>query len=170
MGGSLSELLAEATGAARRGDGEAASGGAEHGAQGSGLAGTPPARRAAGGGAAGRAEGTRPERAPTDGGVPGERRWGRGEASPPSDGGAVPPPRRGVVPPPARRRARSEPTGHVRESDGSYTRADGERRVSLQLKMDPEAKRALKVQAAEAGLSPAEYVALLVREDGRSST
>lgn len=56
--------------------------------------------------------------------------------------------------------------GHVRASDGSYTRADGARRVSLQLKMDPDDKRALKVQAAEAGLSPAEYVALLVREDG----
>ena len=59
------------------------------------------------------------------------------------------------------------PAGHVRESDGSYVRADGARRVSLQLKMDPDDKRALKVQAAAAGLSPAEYVALLVREDGR---
>lgn len=58
--------------------------------------------------------------------------------------------------------------GHVRASDGSYVRADGARRVALQLKMDPDDKRALKVQAAEAGLSPAEYVALLVREDGRS--
>ena len=58
-------------------------------------------------------------------------------------------------------------TGHVRASDGSYVRADGARRVALQLKMDPDDKRALKVQAAEAGLSPAEYVALLVREDGR---
>ena len=57
--------------------------------------------------------------------------------------------------------------GHVRASDGSYVRADGARRVSLQLKMDPDDKRALKVQAAAAGLSPAEYVASLVREDGR---
>lgn len=66
----------------------------------------------------------------------------------------------------ARSAGRTE--GHVRESDGSYVRADGARRVALQLKMDPDDKRALKVQAAEAGLSPAEYVALLVREDGRS--
>jgi hypothetical protein len=65
--------------------------------------------------------------------------------------------------------ARSEtpPTGHVRASDGSYVRADGAKRVSLQLKMDPDDKRALKVQAAAAGLSPAEYVARLVREDGQ---
>lgn len=63
---------------------------------------------------------------------------------------------------------RSAPrAGHVRQSDGSYVRADGARRVSLQLKMDPEDKRALKVQAAAAGLSPAEYVAELVREAGR---
>ena len=55
--------------------------------------------------------------------------------------------------------------GHVRYSDGSYLRADGERRVALQLKMRPDDKQALKVQAAEAGLSPAEYVARLVRED-----
>jgi hypothetical protein len=59
------------------------------------------------------------------------------------------------------------PTGHVRASDGSYVRADGAKRVSLQLKMDPDDKRALKVQAAAEGLSPAEYVARLVREDGR---
>lgn len=58
-------------------------------------------------------------------------------------------------------------TGHVRESDGSYVRVDGERRVSLQLKMNPDDKRKLKVQAAGAGLSPAEYVARLVREAGR---
>lgn len=58
-------------------------------------------------------------------------------------------------------------SGHVRESNGSYVRADGSRRVSLQLKMDPDDKRALKVQAASAGLSPAEYVARLVREDRR---
>ena len=58
------------------------------------------------------------------------------------------------------------PSGHVRQSDGSYVRADGAKRVSLQLKMDPDDKRALKVQAAAAGLSPAEYVATLVREDG----
>lgn len=64
-------------------------------------------------------------------------------------------------------RGPSPPPGHVRESDGSYVRADGARRVSLQLKMDPDDKRALKVQAAAAGLSPAEYVAALVREDGR---
>ena len=57
--------------------------------------------------------------------------------------------------------------GHVRYSDGSYLRADGERRVALQLKMRPDDKQALKVQAAEAGLSPAEYVARLVREDAR---
>ncbi len=65
--------------------------------------------------------------------------------------------------------ARSEtpPTGHVRASDGSYVRADGAKRVSLQLKMDPDDKRALKVQAAAEGLSPAEYVARLVREDGQ---
>lgn len=59
------------------------------------------------------------------------------------------------------------PNGHVRASDGSYVRADGARRVSLQLKMDPDDKRALKVQAAAAGLSPAEYVAQLVRQDRR---
>lgn len=58
-------------------------------------------------------------------------------------------------------------TGHVRASDGSYVRVDGAKRVSLQLKMDPDDKRALKVQAAAEGLSPAEYVARLVREDGR---
>lgn len=57
--------------------------------------------------------------------------------------------------------------GHVRYSDGSYLRADGERRVALQLKMRPDDKQALKVQAAEAGLSPAEYVARLVREDAQ---
>ena len=59
------------------------------------------------------------------------------------------------------------PAGHVRASDGSYVRADGAKRVSLQLKMDPDDKRALKTQAAAEGLSPAEYVARLVREDGR---
>ena len=59
------------------------------------------------------------------------------------------------------------PGGHVRASDGSYVRADGAKRVSLQLKMDPDDKRALKVQAAAEGLSPAEYVARLVREDGQ---
>ena len=59
------------------------------------------------------------------------------------------------------------PAGHVRASDGSYVRSDGARRVSLQLKMDPDDRRAVKVQAAAAGLSPAEYVAVLVREDGR---
>ena len=59
------------------------------------------------------------------------------------------------------------PAGHVRASDGSYVRSDGARRVSLQLKMDPDDKRALKVQAAAEGLSPAEYVARLVREDGQ---
>ena len=69
---------------------------------------------------------------------------------------------------PAKRgRGEGPPPGHVRESDGSYVRADGARRVSLQLKMDPDDKRALKVQAASAGLSPAEYVARLVREDAR---
>lgn len=62
---------------------------------------------------------------------------------------------------------RRSPEGHVRESDGSYVRADGERRVALQLKMHPDDKRSLKVQAAAAGLTPAEYVALLVREDTR---
>ena len=64
-------------------------------------------------------------------------------------------------------RPSATPEGHVRESDGSYTRADGERRVALQLKMHPDDKRALKTQAAAAGLSPAEYVAALVREDGK---
>ena len=63
--------------------------------------------------------------------------------------------------------AHPPPAGHVRASDGSYVRADGAKRVSLQLKMDPDDKRALKVQAAAAGLSPAEYVAELVREAGR---
>ncbi|OZC01394.1 hypothetical protein BSZ36_17045 [Rubricoccus marinus] len=66
-----------------------------------------------------------------------------------------------------RGRGEAEPGGHVRQSDGSYVRADGARRVSLQLKMDPEDKRALKVQAAAAGLSPAEYVARLVRQSAR---
>ena len=63
-------------------------------------------------------------------------------------------------------RREGAPAGHVRASDGSYVRADGAKRVSLQLKMDPDDKRALKVQAAAEGLSPAEYVARLVREDG----
>ena len=62
-------------------------------------------------------------------------------------------------------RTETPPSGHVRASDGSYVRADGAKRVSLQLKMDPDDKRALKVQAAAEGLSPAEYVARLVRED-----
>ena len=66
-----------------------------------------------------------------------------------------------------RGRGEAEPGGHVRQSDGSYVRADGARRVSLQLKMDPEDKRALKVQAAAAGMSPAEYVAQLVRRSAR---
>lgn len=65
-------------------------------------------------------------------------------------------------------RRTERPEGHMRASDGSYVRADGARRVSLQLKMDPDVKRALKVQAAEVGLSPAEYVARLVQDDRRS--
>ena len=71
--------------------------------------------------------------------------------------------------PPKRERGEAQPkphpAGHVRASDGSYVRADGAKRVSLQLKMDPEDKRALKVQAAAEGLSPAEYVARLVQKD-----
>ena len=73
------------------------------------------------------------------------------------------PPDRARPPEPSQSRVPAQ--SHVRESDGSYTRADGERRVSLQLKMHPDDKRALKVQAAAAGLSPAEYVAELVRSD-----
>jgi len=65
------------------------------------------------------------------------------------------------------RSSAGEEQGHVRYSDGSYLRADGERRVALQLKMRADDKQALKVQAAAAGLSPAEYVARLVREDAR---
>lgn len=65
----------------------------------------------------------------------------------------------------ARPQPETQPTGHARASDGSYVRADGAKRVSLQLKMDPEDKRALKMQAAAEGLSPAEYVARLVQED-----
>ena len=50
---------------------------------------------------------------------------------------------------------------------GSYVRAHGAWRVSPHLKTDPDDKPALTVYAAAAGLGPAEYVALLVREDGR---